>query len=189
MRIEISRILHNSFTIAWGNSWSHDFSVNTDYWLIYIKRTLYNKHGLPSQNTPFRDTSNIPKSTQKLLQQIYLLWTTGKTEKEETSPDHSLDTANIIAPAVMTCIDAAPYHNDGTGTTASSRQTNLAIWGHNQRSHHDTPHQSHHKSSTHCSSSGYHSQDHTHNYLTNHWSIVYTKMDHAFQDHTPAREA
>ena len=31
MRIEISRILHNSFAIAWGNSGSHDFSVNTDY--------------------------------------------------------------------------------------------------------------------------------------------------------------
>ena len=30
MRIEISRILHNSFTIAWGNSGSHVFSANTD---------------------------------------------------------------------------------------------------------------------------------------------------------------
>ena len=30
MRIEISRILHNSFTIAWGNSGSHNFSANTD---------------------------------------------------------------------------------------------------------------------------------------------------------------
>ena len=42
MRIEISRILHNSIAIAWGNSGSYDFSVNTDYQLIYIKRTLYN---------------------------------------------------------------------------------------------------------------------------------------------------
>ena len=41
MRIEISRILHNSFAIAWGNSGSHDFSVSTNYRLIYIKRTLY----------------------------------------------------------------------------------------------------------------------------------------------------
>ena len=31
IRIEISRILHNSFAIAWGNSGSHDFSVNTKY--------------------------------------------------------------------------------------------------------------------------------------------------------------
>ena len=42
MRIEISRILHNSFRIAWENSGSHDFSANIDYQLIYIKRTLYN---------------------------------------------------------------------------------------------------------------------------------------------------
>ena len=31
MRIEISRILHNSFAIAWGNSGSHNFSVNINY--------------------------------------------------------------------------------------------------------------------------------------------------------------
>ena len=42
MRIEISRILHNSFTIVWGNSGSHNLSVNTDYQLIYTERTLYN---------------------------------------------------------------------------------------------------------------------------------------------------
>ena len=42
MRMEISRILHNSFAIASKNSGSHDFIVNTDYQLIYIERTLYN---------------------------------------------------------------------------------------------------------------------------------------------------
>ena len=31
MRIEISRILHNSFTITWGNSGSHDFGAITNY--------------------------------------------------------------------------------------------------------------------------------------------------------------
>ena len=41
-RKEISRILHNSFAITWGNSGSHIFSANTDYQLIYTKRTLYN---------------------------------------------------------------------------------------------------------------------------------------------------
>ena len=41
MKIEISKILHNSFAIAWENSGSHDFSVNTDYQLIYTERTLY----------------------------------------------------------------------------------------------------------------------------------------------------
>ena len=33
---------HNSFALAWWNSGSHNFSVNTDYWLIYMERTLYN---------------------------------------------------------------------------------------------------------------------------------------------------
>ena len=42
MRIEISRILHNSFAIAWGNSGSHNLSANTKYQLICTERTLYN---------------------------------------------------------------------------------------------------------------------------------------------------
>ena len=46
------------------------------------------------------------------------LGTIGKTEKEETGPDHSLDTANIIAPAIMTCTEATLDHNDETGTAA-----------------------------------------------------------------------
>ena len=41
---------------------------------------------------------------------------TGKTEKEETGPDHSVGTANIVAPAIVTCTEAAPNHNNGTGT-------------------------------------------------------------------------
>ena len=32
--VEISRILHSSFTITMGNSGSHDFSVITDYQLF-----------------------------------------------------------------------------------------------------------------------------------------------------------
>ena len=39
MRIEISRILHTSFAIACWNYGSHNFSANTDYQLIYTKRT------------------------------------------------------------------------------------------------------------------------------------------------------
>ena len=42
MRIEISRILHNTFAITWGNSGSHDLSSDTNYQLICVKRTLYN---------------------------------------------------------------------------------------------------------------------------------------------------
>ena len=42
MRIEISRILHNSFAIAWGEFWESHFSAYADYQLIYIESTLYN---------------------------------------------------------------------------------------------------------------------------------------------------
>ena len=39
---------------------------------------------------------------------------TRETEKEETGSDQSL--ANIMAPAIMSCPEAAPDHNNGTGT-------------------------------------------------------------------------
>ena len=40
--------------------------------------------------------------------------TTGKTKGEETGPNHSLDIANTAAPAIMTCTEAPPDHNNGT---------------------------------------------------------------------------
>ena len=43
---------------------------------------------------------------------------TGKTKKEETGPDHSVNTADIAAPAIMTCTEAVPNCNNGTGTAA-----------------------------------------------------------------------
>ena len=46
------------------------------------------------------------------------LGTTEKTEKEETGPDHSLDTANIVAQTAMTCTEATHDDNNGTGTAA-----------------------------------------------------------------------
>ena len=38
------------------------------------------------------------------------------TEKEETGPDHSLDTADVVVPAVMTGAETTPIHNTGMGT-------------------------------------------------------------------------
>ena len=38
--------------------------------------------------------------------------------KEEIDPDHSLDIADITAPAIVTCTDATPDHNKGIGTDA-----------------------------------------------------------------------
>ena len=86
----------------------------------------------------------------KVHRNCYKRSNSGKTEKEETGPDHSLDTANIITPAIMTCTEATTNHNNGSGHQ-----------GHSHRSQCDTPHQSHCKSSTHHNSSGHHSQDHS----------------------------
>ena len=36
----------------------------------------------------------------------------------KTNPDHGLDTADIAAPAIMTCTEAASDHYNGTGTAA-----------------------------------------------------------------------
>ena len=44
--------------------------------------------------------------------------TTGKTKIKETAPDHSLDTEDTTAPAVITCTEATPEHNNGSGTAA-----------------------------------------------------------------------
>ena len=40
--------------------------------------------------------------------------TAKKIEEEEMGPDHSLDIADITAPAIMTCTKATPDHNSGT---------------------------------------------------------------------------
>ena len=51
--------------------------------------------------------------------------TTERTEKEETGPDLSLDTADITAPAAMTCTETTPDHNNGMGTaTIEATQDN-----------------------------------------------------------------
>ena len=51
--------------------------------------------------------------------------TTRNMEKVETDPDHSLDTADIAAPAVVTCTEATPDHNNGKGTaTIAAPQDN-----------------------------------------------------------------
>ena len=75
-------------------------------------------HRIPPSGTPaphhkaHRNRKMIETETDKALD------TTRKTKKEETSPNHSLDIADTTAPAIMTCTEAAPYHNNGTGSAA-----------------------------------------------------------------------
>ena len=59
IRIEISRILHNSFTIMGGNSGSHILSVNIDYQLIYTKRTFITVTSLSLQQ--IREVGTVTK--------------------------------------------------------------------------------------------------------------------------------
>ena len=45
--------------------------------------------------------------------------TAEKIQTGETCPDHSLGIADITAPAIMTCTEAAPDCNKGKGTSAT----------------------------------------------------------------------
>ena len=122
------------------------------------------------------------------------LGTTGKTEKENTSPDHSLDTVNIIAPDVVTCTEDTPDHNrTGTTTieaakmipfsTAKDAATGPAITHYTSHTT-NPPH-----TATHQATTLRITVDCTHDHLTNCQSIVHTKKDHTVWDHTPARES
>ena len=130
------------------------------------------------------------------------LGTTWKTEKEETSPDHNLDTADIIAPASVTCTEAAPYHSNRTGTATIEaaqddpiQHTEDTATGHAMTHHtghtanplHTTPHQVNALriilDQIHNYPTNFHS-----NYPTNFHSIAHTKRDHTVWDHTPTKE-
>ena len=122
------------------------------------------------------------------------LGTTCKTEKEETSPDHSLDTEHITAPAAMICTEAPHNHNSGTGTATIEAAQGDPI-EHTEdtatgptKTHHtghtaNLPHTAGHQATTLRIA-----VDHTHDHPTNHWSIVHTEKDHTVQDHTPTKE-
>ena len=117
-----------------------------------------------------------------------------ETEKEETSPDHSLDTADTIAPAIMTCIEAAPDHNNRTGSATIEaaqddpiQHTEDTVIGptmtHHTRHTTNPQHTTAHQATTLRTSA-----DLIHAHPTDHWSILHTKEDHAVQDHTVIRE-
>ena len=122
------------------------------------------------------------------------LGTTRKTEKEKTGPDHSLDTADTTAPAIMTCTEAAPDHNNGTGsatieaTQDNSIQYTKDIVTGSTMTHH-TDQTANHPHTTACQATTLRiTADHIHAYPMNHQSIISTKEDHAIQDYTPIRE-
>ena len=97
-----------------------------------------------------------------------------KTKKEETSPNHSVDTENFIAPAIMICTEATPNHNNGTGTaTIEAAQDDPTQYTEDTAK---GPTATHHTCHTaipqhtlaHQATALRIAVDHTHNHLTNH---------------------
>ena len=115
------------------------------------------------------------------------LGTTGKTKKEKTSPDHSLDTANILAPAIMTCTEDAPNCNNGTAQDDPIQHSEDTATGPTMT--HNTGHTANPLHTTvHQVTALRIVVDYIHDHPTTCRSIVHTKKDHTFQDDTPTRE-
>ena len=105
---------------------------------------------------------------------------TRKTEKGETDPDHSLDTANIVGSAIVTSTDANPDHNNGTGTTTiEAAQDNPIQHSGDTLTGHTAAHQAITLRIT---------VNHILDLPTNHQNIFHTTKDHTVQDHTPIKE-
>ena len=146
-------------------------------------------HRIPPQGYQDHTTRHTEIATADLA-----LGTTGKTEKEWTSPDHSLDTADIIAPVITTCTEAASNHNNGTGTSTIEAAQDDPIQ--QTRDTAASPTMTHHTSYTanpphttaHQATTLRITVDHTHDQPTNHQSIVHTIKDHTVQNHIPTRE-
>ena len=116
--------------------------------------------------------------------------TARKTEKEVTSPDHSLDIADTTAPAIVTCTETAPDHNNGTGSATIEAAQNDPI-----QHIKDTvagPAMTYHTSHTAnppCTAANQATTlrtatNHIHAHPANHQSIFHTKEDHTVWDHT-----
>ena len=92
-------------------------------------------------------------------------WAWGTTVKIKTgkaNPDHSSTTEDIPAQVIIIHIEATlEYWGRCSHHRSSSWQSHLPHRGHSHRPHHDTLHQSHLGSSTHHSSLGYPSWDHS----------------------------
>ena len=116
---------------------------------------------------------------------------TRKTEKEETGPDHSPDTANIIAPAILTCTESTPDHNNGTGTTAIelTQDDSIQHTGDTAAGHAMTHHTSHTANPLHTTAHQATTLripvDHTHDHLTDHQNIVHTQFRIILQTEKP----
>ena len=119
-------------------------------------------HGQPSQKYALQEHwHHITRHTETTAPD-WALDTIRKTEKKETSPDHNLGTADITAPAIMTCTEATSDHNSGMGTATMEAAQDIPIQHTkdtvaNPAMTHHTSHTTNHQHTT--SSLSYHSQD------------------------------
>ena len=124
----------------------------------------------------------------------WALDTTGKTKKEETGPDHSLGTAGIAAPAVMTCTEATPEHNNRMGTATIGAAQDNPIQHTKDTvtdptvTHHIGHTINHPHTAAHWVTTIRTTVDHIHTHPTDCQNIIHTKEDPAVQDCTPIRE-
>ena len=126
-------------------------------------------HGLSTQNTSYRNSSDPPQNTQKSPCQI----------KPKASPWRQRQVKSIHITILITeSIPSSSHHSSHRGYSRSqhwdrcSNYKSRSWWshsthrGHSHRPHHGTPHHSHCRSSTHRSSSGYQSRDHSRSSFT-----------------------
>ena len=145
--------------------------------------------GYPLQEHQHHTTRHIETATQD-----HALDTTGKTEKEETGPDHSLDTADTAAPAIVTCTEAAPDHNNMTASATIEAAQDDPV----QHTEHTVagPAMTHHTghtanpphTATHQATALRTAANHIHAHPTDHQSKIHIKEDNVVWDYTPIRE-
>ena len=121
--------------------------------------------------------------------------TTEKIETGETGPDHSLGIADIAAPAIVTCAEPAPNHNNGMGTAAIESpegnpvQHTKAAAAEPIGTHHTDHITDHPLTATHQVTALRTTVDHIHTHHTDHQNIMHTSENHAStrgsKDHIP----
>ena len=119
------------------------------------------------------------------------LRTTEKTEEEEKDPNHSLDTASIIALAVIICTEATQGHSNMTGrANIKAAQDNLIQHTRDRATGpamtHHTCHIADHLHTTACKGTALKiAVHHIYDCPANYQSIFHTRKDHTVWDHTP----
>ena len=136
-------------------------------------------HGLPTQNTSFRDSSDTTNHT-KVTMPDWIWGTTMKIDTDKANPGHSPTIEDIVARHcdLHRGCSRSQHQDRHSHHRSSSHWSCSAHRGHNHRPHCHTPHQSHCRLSKHWSPSGYWSQDHSRSHS---WSPYRSSRHEAHQ--------